>query len=39
MMNAAENVQDLIIPGRGHWVMEQVPDAMLTAFLAPCRAE
>ena len=42
MINAAENVQGLVIPGCGHWVMEQAPDAMLaalTAFLAPCRAE
>ncbi len=41
MMNAAENVQGLVIPGCGHWIMEQAPDAMLaalTGFLAPYRA-
>ena len=41
MMNAAENVQGLVIPGCGHWVMEQAPEAMLaalTAFLAAYRA-
>jgi pimeloyl-ACP methyl ester carboxylesterase len=41
MMNAAENVQPLAIPGCGHWVMEQAPDQMLaalTAFLAPYKA-
>ena len=40
MMNAAENVQTLVIPA-GHWLMEQAPDQMLaalTAFLAPYKA-
>jgi pimeloyl-ACP methyl ester carboxylesterase len=38
MMNAAENVQTLVIPGIGHWLMEQAPEQMLaalTAFLTP----
>jgi pimeloyl-ACP methyl ester carboxylesterase len=38
---AADNVQALVIPGCGHWVMEQAPEellAALAAFLAPYRA-
>jgi pimeloyl-ACP methyl ester carboxylesterase len=41
MALAADKVQTLVIPGCGHWVMEQAPKellAALTAFLAPYRA-
>jgi pimeloyl-ACP methyl ester carboxylesterase len=37
----ATDVQTLIVPGAGHWVAEQAPEALLaalTAFLAPYRA-
>ena len=37
----ARNVQTLVVPGAGHWVAEQAPEALLaalTAFLAPYRA-
>jgi len=37
---AAKDVQSLVIPGAGHWVAEQAPEAMvaaLSAFLAPYR--
>jgi pimeloyl-ACP methyl ester carboxylesterase len=36
----ADDVQSVVIPGTGHWVAEEAPDAMLaalTAFLAPYR--
>jgi pimeloyl-ACP methyl ester carboxylesterase len=38
---AADDVQTVVIPGAGHWVAEQAPEAMLAAlteFLAPYRA-
>lgn len=41
MKLAASDVQTLVIPGIGHWLAEQAPDAMLAAltdFLAPYRA-
>ena len=41
MMLAADNVQTVVIPDAGHWVVEQAPGPMLsalTAFLAPYRA-
>lgn len=37
----ADDLQTLIIPGSGHWVAEQAPDALLaalTAFLAPYKS-
>jgi pimeloyl-ACP methyl ester carboxylesterase len=40
MKPAAHDVQTVVIPGAGHWVAEQAPDAMLVAlraFLAPYR--
>jgi pimeloyl-ACP methyl ester carboxylesterase len=40
MRDAASDVQTLVIPGAGHWVAEQAPEAMLAAlgsFLAPYR--
>jgi pimeloyl-ACP methyl ester carboxylesterase len=40
MKLAADDVQTLVIPGCGHWVAEQAPEALLdalTAFLAPYR--
>ena len=36
----ADDVETVVIPGTGHWVAEEAPDAMLaalTAFLAPYR--
>ncbi|MGH3140628.1 MAG: alpha/beta fold hydrolase [Gaiellales bacterium] len=36
----ADDVHGVVIPGAGHWVAEEAPDAMLaelTAFLAPIR--
>jgi pimeloyl-ACP methyl ester carboxylesterase len=39
---AAADVQTVVIPGAGHWVAEQAPDAMLaelTTFLKPYRDE
>ncbi|MDA0167943.1 alpha/beta hydrolase [Solirubrobacter taibaiensis] len=41
MMALATNVQSVVIPGAGHWVAEEAPQATLaalTAFLAPYRA-
>lgn len=41
MMPAATAVQTAVIPGAGHWLAEQAPEAMLevlSAFLAPYRA-
>jgi pimeloyl-ACP methyl ester carboxylesterase len=41
MSSIAQNVQTLVVPGAGHWVAEQAPEALLaalTAFLAPYRA-
>jgi pimeloyl-ACP methyl ester carboxylesterase len=40
MKLAADDVQNMVIPGCGHWVAEQAPEellAALTAFLAPYR--
>ena len=40
MKLTADDVQTVVIPGVGHWVAEQAPEAMLaalTAFLAPYR--
>jgi pimeloyl-ACP methyl ester carboxylesterase len=40
MKLVADDVQSVVIPGTGHWVAEDAPDAMLaalTAFLAPYR--
>ncbi len=40
MKLAADDVQTLVIPGCGHWVVEQAPEellAALTVFLAPYR--
>jgi pimeloyl-ACP methyl ester carboxylesterase len=37
----AKDVQTLVVPGAGHWVAEQAPEALLAAlvaFLAPYRA-
>ena len=42
MKNVANDVQGLVIPGAGHFVAEEAPDAVLaglTTFLAPYRAE
>ncbi|MER0484951.1 hypothetical protein ABR737_42650 [Streptomyces sp. Edi2] len=36
----ADQVQSLVVPGSGHWVAEEAPEAMLAAltrFLAPYR--
>jgi len=41
MKLTADDVQTLVIPGSGHWLAEQAPEAMLaalTGFLAPYRA-
>ena len=40
MKLAADNVQSVIIPGSGHYCLEEAPDEVLkalTAFLAPGR--
>jgi pimeloyl-ACP methyl ester carboxylesterase len=40
MRALAEDVQGVVIPGAGHWVAEEAPEALLaalTAFLAPYR--
>jgi pimeloyl-ACP methyl ester carboxylesterase len=40
MQLVADDVQNMVIPGAGHWVAEQAPDAIvaaLGAFLAPDR--
>ena len=40
MKLAADNVQSVVIPGSGHYCLEEAPDqvlAALTAFLAPYR--
>jgi pimeloyl-ACP methyl ester carboxylesterase len=40
MRLAADNVQGLVIPGSGHYCLEEAPEevaAALTAFLVPCR--
>ncbi len=42
MRQLADDVQSAVIPGTGHWVAEDAPDAMLaalTAFLSPYRSE
>ena len=42
MKLTADDVETLVIPGIGHWLAEQAPDAIvaaLTAFLAPYREE
>jgi pimeloyl-ACP methyl ester carboxylesterase len=41
MKPLAEDVQGVVIPGTGHWVAEEAPEALLealTGFLAPFRA-
>jgi len=41
MRNLADDVQTAVIPGTGHWVAEDAPEATLaalTAFLAPYAA-
>jgi pimeloyl-ACP methyl ester carboxylesterase len=41
MQRTADDVQTLVIPGAGHWLAEEAPDALLAAlteFLAPYRA-
>jgi pimeloyl-ACP methyl ester carboxylesterase len=40
MQLVADDVQSMVIPGVGHWVAEQAPDAIVAAlgtFLAPYR--
>jgi pimeloyl-ACP methyl ester carboxylesterase len=40
MKLVADNVQGVVLPGAGHWVAEQAPEALLAAltkFLAPYR--
>jgi pimeloyl-ACP methyl ester carboxylesterase len=40
MALTADDVQSLVIPGIGHWLAEQAPDALvdaLTEFLGPYR--
>jgi pimeloyl-ACP methyl ester carboxylesterase len=40
MQSLADDVQSVVIPGTGHWLAEDAPDAMLsalTAFLTPYR--
>jgi pimeloyl-ACP methyl ester carboxylesterase len=32
MRNAASNVTELVIPNAGHWLMEEAPDATITAI-------
>jgi pimeloyl-ACP methyl ester carboxylesterase len=42
MRLVADDVQAVVLPGAGHWVAEQAPEAMLAAlteFLAPYRQE
>jgi len=42
MKLVADDVQAVVLPGSGHWVAEQAPEALLAAlteFLAPCREE
>jgi pimeloyl-ACP methyl ester carboxylesterase len=37
MRNAATNVQEIVVPNAGHWLMEEAPAATITAvkdFLA-----
>jgi pimeloyl-ACP methyl ester carboxylesterase len=31
MRNAADNVSELVVPDAGHWLMEEAPDATITA--------
>jgi pimeloyl-ACP methyl ester carboxylesterase len=41
MRALVDDVQGVVIPGAGHWVAEQAPEALLaalTGFLAPYRA-
>jgi pimeloyl-ACP methyl ester carboxylesterase len=41
MRLAADDVQSVVIPGSGHYCLEEAPEevlAALTAFLAPYRA-
>jgi pimeloyl-ACP methyl ester carboxylesterase len=41
MQSIADDVQTVVLPGSGHWVAEQAPDALLealTVFLEPYRA-
>ena len=40
MKLVADDVESVVLPGSGHWVAEQAPDALLAAltdFLAPYR--
>ena len=40
MKLVADDVQGVVLPGSGHWVAEQAPEALLAAlteFLAPYR--
>lgn len=40
MRQVADDVQSVVIPGAGHWLAEEAPDALVTAltpFLAPYR--
>jgi pimeloyl-ACP methyl ester carboxylesterase len=42
MKVVADDVQGIVLPGSGHWVAEQAPEALLTAlteFLAPYRKQ
>jgi pimeloyl-ACP methyl ester carboxylesterase len=34
MRNAATNVSELVVPGAGHWLMEEAPTAVITAVRA-----
>ncbi len=33
MRNAATNVQELVIPNAGHWLMEEQPKATVSAIV------
>jgi pimeloyl-ACP methyl ester carboxylesterase len=37
MKLVVDDVQSVVIPGTGHWVAEEAPEELLTAFLAPYR--
>ena len=37
MKLTADDVQSLVIPGSGHYCLEEAPEEMLAAFLAPYR--
>jgi pimeloyl-ACP methyl ester carboxylesterase len=34
MRNAASNVTELVVPGAGHWLMEEAPTAVIAAVRA-----